>query len=130
MKVLIVDDDRLCATLSEVMVGEIGARVSGVARCAATALEQARADPPDLVLMDMNLGRGPRQGIEVARRISAGRSCKVVFLTGYQADGALSQAVEAAVPGARLLEKPVSFAQFRAALTDWPGHAAHPKLEA
>ena len=116
MKVLIVDDDRLCATLAEIMVQEVGGSVCGVAASAGAALDLAEAHGPDLLLMDMNLGRGPRDGLAVASAIRAQRDCRVVFVTGYRADVPMLDQVEAAVPGAQVLEKPVSLATLKAAI--------------
>ena len=116
MKVLIVEDDRLCASLAEIMVNEAGGSVCGVAADAGAALDLAQAHGPDLLLMDMNLGRGSREGLAVASAIRAQRDCRVVFVTGYRADDPMLDQVEAAVPGARVLEKPVSLGALKAAI--------------
>lgn len=116
MKVLIVDDDRLCGTLAEAMAREVGVTVCGVARDAGTALAMARADPPDLVLMDMNLGRGRDDGVEAASAIYANRPCRVVFLTGYRADALMLAMIRSAVPGATVLEKPIGLQALRTVL--------------
>jgi len=64
-RILVVDDEALVALHLEQKLQLLGHNVVGTAFSATEALEQTAAHLPDLVLMDINLGRGI-SGIEAA----------------------------------------------------------------
>jgi DNA-binding NarL/FixJ family response regulator len=65
--VLIVDDHRLFADVVASALGRLGARVLGPVRTAAGAVASARAERPDVVLMDPHLPDG--RAVEAGRTI-------------------------------------------------------------
>lgn len=53
------------------------------ARTGEQAVELAEAEPFDLIIMDINLGKRSIDGTEAARRILAKRDLAVIFLTSH-----------------------------------------------
>ncbi|MBA0049925.1 response regulator [Streptomyces sp. AJS327] len=71
LSVLVVDDDFMVARLHSTLVERVpGFRVAGVAHSGSTALEAARRERPDLVLLDMYLPDIP--GLAVLRALRGG----------------------------------------------------------
>lgn len=99
LAVLIVEDHRVLAeSLAALMEREPALRVSGIALTAAEAIECARADRPDVVLMDLRLPDG--SGADAAAQIrSEGTAQAIIFLTGDESEAALAAAVEAGAAG-------------------------------
>src|SRR5207244_809668 len=76
--ILVVDDDeRLTASLRRALSYE-GYQVR-VARSGLAALEVARVEPPDLVVLDVMLPG--LDGLEVARRLTAGGDTPILMLS-------------------------------------------------
>ena len=67
------------------------------------AFLQAMEDPPDIVLMDVNL-EGGREGIEAARWLREVCDIPIVFVTG-NADPDTVERIHRQVPGAPVLHK-------------------------
>jgi DNA-binding NarL/FixJ family response regulator len=67
------------------------------------AFLQAMEDPPDIVLMDVNL-EGGREGIEAARWLREVCDIPIVFVTG-NADADTVERIHQQVPGAPVLPK-------------------------
>src|SRR5512141_101421 len=102
-RVLLVDDEESIRFGVRRVLEQHGARVV-TAATAADALAAARAESPELVLLDLRLPDG--DGIDVLRRILAERpDARVVLMTGY---GTIERAVTAIRAGAAdFLTKPV-----------------------
>lgn len=66
--ILIVEDDLPFAIELEMLVEELGYQVKGRIDNSAEALEAILLDPPDLVLMDINI-KGRQTGLEVAEKV-------------------------------------------------------------
>jgi DNA-binding response OmpR family regulator len=83
--VLIVDDDAALAHLVGQLLARIGLPVK-YARTGEAALEAAHDDLPDLVLLDVSLGR--MSGYEVCRQLrdSFGDDLPIVFLSGERTE--------------------------------------------
>ena len=64
------------------MMLDLGHRVTGVARTRHDAAAKAKAQPPGLVLADIQLADGS-SGIDAANDILAERTVPVVFITAY-----------------------------------------------
>lgn len=62
-RVLIAEDDAILAMYAESVVGELGGEVLGCARSSNAALDLLNQSLPDLVLLDVNLGRGTSEGV-------------------------------------------------------------------
>lgn len=83
-RVLVVEDDAIVARDVERSLGGLGHRVVGRTRTGEEALQQARTERPDLVLMDMDIGlAGELDGIEAAGTIQGELDIPVVCLTAY-----------------------------------------------
>jgi DNA-binding response OmpR family regulator len=68
MVVLLVDDDPLIALAVAAELEAAGHRVLGPAHDCGSALDLIRADPPDLALVDIDLGDGG-DGVALAREL-------------------------------------------------------------
>ncbi|MEM6431933.1 MAG: response regulator, partial [Deinococcota bacterium] len=80
--ILIVEDDRLIATVASAIVKKAGHKVVSVARTSTDAVRLATVHRPDLVLMDIGL-EGSGDGIEAAAHIVDDLNVPVIFLTGH-----------------------------------------------
>lgn len=81
-KVLIIEDEPVIALDLESIVKGLGHRVTSVARTRAEAVKAAAADPPALVLADIQLA-DRSSGIDAARDIVAEFSVPVIFVTAF-----------------------------------------------
>jgi DNA-binding NarL/FixJ family response regulator len=81
-RALIVEDEYLFALSLTVDMQALGFDTCDVAATAQDAFLQAMEDPPDIVLMDVNL-EGGREGIEAARWLREVCDIPVVFVTAY-----------------------------------------------
>ncbi len=108
-KVLIVDDEPSIIAGLRKCIGDMGHRVLA-APSAERAIEMARADPPDLVFMDVKLpGMDGLAAIEEVRRVAP--SARFVVITAH---GTLDTAVRALQAGAiEYLAKPFGPADVR-----------------
>ena len=97
-KILVVEDEALVALHLEQRLHMLGHTVVGTALSGTDALEQTAAHLPDLVLMDINLGRGI-SGIEAAQQINRVFDIPVVFVTAHSDDAILQKATAAAPYG-------------------------------
>jgi CheY-like chemotaxis protein len=104
-RALIVDDEFLIACDLEASMHELGYLACSVASNEPDAIELAKSDPPDVVVMDVYLG-GIRAGIETARWLREVFGVPVIFVTAHCEDGTLER-IHEAVPGAPVLSKAV-----------------------
>jgi DNA-binding response OmpR family regulator len=110
VKVLVVEDEYLVATLMEDMLESAGCVVAGPIPRLAQALDAASSEACDVAVLDVNLA-GER--VYPVAEILAGRSVPFVFVTGY---GANSLPVEYA-ERPRIC-KPFRMAELLAAISD------------
>lgn len=81
--VMIIEDEAIIAMDLESIVSDMGHRVTGVARTRAEALNLAKADPPALVLADIQLADNS-SGIDAVNDIiSALGERPVIFITAF-----------------------------------------------
>jgi CheY-like chemotaxis protein len=88
-----------------------GHEVVDMAASGERALASAAEFQPDLIMMDINLGRGIN-GIEAAQGIKKQQSANIIFVSAY-GDPETRAQVQEAVPGAPLLTKPVDLASLK-----------------
>ena len=107
-RILIVEDDAdLALLLSELLTG------SGAETCVAHSLREVQAEATaalecDLAIIDVNLGPYQPTGVDVASWLrSRSFQGQVVFLTGHARTHPMV-AEAAAVPGSRVLAKPIA----------------------
>jgi DNA-binding NarL/FixJ family response regulator len=82
LRILIVEDEILTADYTKYLLLELGYEVCGHATNAAAAVRMADTYRPDLILMDITLGRG-EDGISAARRIGEQLGIRSLFVTAY-----------------------------------------------
>lgn len=94
-RILIVEDDRIIAEDIATSLEESGYEIVSVESSGGGALERARQDKPDLVLMDIIL-KGEVDGIEAAGNIRSRYQIPVVYLTSHADETTLKRAKETA----------------------------------
>src|SRR3954447_25035116 len=104
-KILIVENEPIVADALSQFLHYAGYQVVGIAKDEASALRQAAAGHPDLVLMDIQLA-GCSDGIETARKMQAERPVNVVFVSAHQDPETRARAVAAHPAG--FVAKPFS----------------------
>lgn len=80
--ILIIEDEPLIAMDIEQMVTSLGHRVTGIARTHSEALDLFRADPPGMVLADIQLADGS-SGIDAVNDILRSSTLPVIFITAF-----------------------------------------------
>jgi two-component system, NarL family, response regulator NreC len=98
IRLLLADDHALVRQSLKTLLEEEGFQVVGEASDGQSALEQARALEPDIVVMD--IGMPTRNGLDAARAIRL--SCpetKIIVVTQHEEEGFIAAAVEAGVKG-------------------------------
>jgi len=110
--VLLVEDEAILAMEMTHLVAELGHTITGVAMTQEQALEFARRDPPDLIILDIHLADGS-SGIDAYRRIvEISDEIPVIFSTGFP-DRLLADDTDRPV---FVLTKPTSERQMRDAI--------------
>ena len=97
MRILIAEDETIIRLDLRELLERAGFEVCAEARDGAEAVELARAEQPDLAVLDVKMPQ--LDGIEAARRILDERPIPIVMLTAYGQDELVSRAVEAGVFG-------------------------------
>jgi AmiR/NasT family two-component response regulator len=98
VRLLIVEDEILTADYMQHLLVELGYEVCGHAVNTAAAIRLAESCRPDLVLMDVNLGRGG-DGIVAAQQILERFGIRSLFVTAYGDRSTLGRAQAAAPAG-------------------------------
>lgn len=80
--ILIIEDEPLIAMDIEHIVVSLGHRVTGIARTRTEALELFHADPPGMILADIQLADGS-SGIDAVNDILSSRVMPVIFITAF-----------------------------------------------
>jgi CheY-like chemotaxis protein len=111
--VLVVEDDVSTATTLALLLQSWGHRVR-VARDGPEAIQAARAEPPDVVFLD--IGLPSMSGVEVARRIRAEPGLKQARLVAVTGDEGATEVLLSRAQFEQLLIKPVSSRVLREAL--------------
>ena len=81
-QVLIIEDEPLIALDIEQLVLDLGHSVTGIARTHKEAVKLALANPPGLVLADIQLADGS-SGLEAVNEILGSFDVPVIFITAY-----------------------------------------------
>jgi PAS domain S-box-containing protein len=89
--VLVVEDERIVALDLKVRLSSLGYTVAGTVPSGEQALQTAKEQVPDIVLMDIHL-EGELDGIEAARALHESLHIPVIFLTAYSEDSTLTRA--------------------------------------
>ena len=124
--ILLIDDDRAFVTAHKLLLEEAGYRVSA-AYDGGSGLELARAEKPDLVILDVIMG-SPEAGFELCRELRADESLKRTRLLVLSAVGRQFQMAfepdSLWLPADRFLEKPVAAETLIAEVREMIGQSA------
>ncbi|MEE8320455.1 MAG: response regulator [Gammaproteobacteria bacterium] len=90
-KILVVDDDQTTASVMCLYLENFGFGVIDIATTGDDAIEKAKSLKPDLVLMDVRLGKG-LDGIDAADVIISRMNIPVIYVTAYADDDTLDRA--------------------------------------
>ena len=90
-KILIVEDEAIFATSIQRVLIKSGYEVSEPVSTGEEAVERAKEETPDLVIMDVML-EGKIDGIEAAMNIRSLNDIPIVFISGYQEEKLLKRA--------------------------------------
>ena len=89
--ILVVDDDHTTASVMQLYLENFGFLVPDIACTGAEAIEKAKRLKPDLVLMDIRLGKG-LDGIDSAEVIMQKLHIPVIYVTAYSDEETLERA--------------------------------------
>jgi len=112
-KILIVEDDPLLALDLQHEVELLGHEVVGLAESADEALIASEENPPDLVLMDINIA-GSMDGIQTARMLHEIHRVPVIFITSASDDLTVARAAKGPLYG--YLVKPFKRSELKASI--------------
>lgn len=90
-RILIVDDDRTTASVMQLYLEKFGFVVIDIICSGAEAIERTKDLMPNLVLMDINLGKG-LDGIDTAEFIIKNFRVPVIYVTSHSDDKILERA--------------------------------------
>ena len=95
LKILLVEDELPIAMLMERQLEDIGYEIHSHVTSGQKALDNARENQPDVILMDIRLA-GSIDGIEVAKRIisSNHKPPAIIFVTGYADEATRERAAQ------------------------------------
>ena len=114
LRVLIVEDDTVSATMHKAMLEAEGHTVVGVARSEQEAIKISGTLMPDVVLMDIYL-EGNSSGVNAAKEIYSAFALPVLFITCGTAVEQLQELVDS--DAFALIKKPVSLEELRVNLS-------------
>ena len=104
-RALIVEDEPVFAMGLAADMQALGFDTCDLAADGQNAFLQAMEDPPDIVLMDVNL-EGGREGIEAARWLREVCDIPIIFITAYT-DRDTVERIHEQVPDAPVIAKPL-----------------------
>ncbi|MFO6465889.1 response regulator [Jannaschia sp. KMU-145] len=82
-KVMIIEDESIIAMDLESLVGEMGHRITGIARTHREAVDLAGKEMPDLILADIQLADNS-SGIDAVNEVMSDLGkCPVIFITAF-----------------------------------------------
>jgi two-component system cell cycle sensor histidine kinase/response regulator CckA len=91
LRILIVEDEAILALNVQRLLNRLGYDAFGIATSGEDAIEIARRERPDLIMMDIHL-RGKLDGIQVAERIRAFLDAPVIYTSAFSDDETLERA--------------------------------------
>ena len=91
IKLLIVEDEMVIAANISLQLSELGYEVMGIIPRGEEALKHVNDNPPDIILMDINL-KGHLDGIATARLIQKKQDIPVIYLTANVDDAHFNSA--------------------------------------
>ena len=104
VNILVVEDDSTTAKVMGLYIADLGYQLAGIACDGKNAINMTRKLQPDLVLMDIFLGKG-LDGIDAAEIIQRHFGIPVIFVTSHAEESTLERAK--AVKPAGYINKPL-----------------------
>lgn len=127
VRVMLVEDEVILAEMSRRLLIRWGYDVVAVVSSGETAIRQAAAVSPDLIVMDIRLS-GKLDGFEAARAICEERPTPILFTTGYS-DETTETALEGLDGIFTVLSKPIPPPSLQAAVASLLQRAMEDKEE-
>ena len=91
---MIVEDERLLALNLRLSLEGMGYTVTGIADSGESAVSEAGASRPDIILMDIKLKPGSMDGIEAATRIRDLYHIGYIYVTGNSDESTYQRAMK------------------------------------
>jgi DNA-binding LytR/AlgR family response regulator len=92
-RILIVEDDMIIASNISLQLSKLGYEVTGIESRGEDAINHARENRPDIILMDINL-KGKIDGIQTATAIKKEHDIPLIYLTANVDDSSFQKAKE------------------------------------
>lgn len=80
IRILVVEDDMIIAANISLQLTNLGYEVTGIETRGEEAILNANVNPPDIILMDINL-RGTLDGVQTAKTIQKKADIPIIYLT-------------------------------------------------
>ena len=113
-QIMVVEDERIVQMHLAKIVQSTGHHLIGSVERSQDAIDLARQQRPDLVLMDIRLGEGD-DGIECAKVLTREHGAAIVFITAHSSMETLTRAMPVGAAG--YLVKPFRVAEVSASIT-------------
>ncbi len=113
IKILVVEDEAIIAMRLEMELKELGYDVCVPVSNGEDAIKSVKTENPDIVLMDLHLV-GNLQGIDVSREIHKKYKIPLIFMTGYQDDDMMKEAMK--LEPVCYLIKPIEMSMIKTAI--------------
>ena len=91
-KILIVEDESIVALDIKRILTNLQYEVTNMARDYSSAIESVEKNKPDIILMDVNLGKG-KDGIETAKEIQINYNIPIIYITAYSDENTINRAI-------------------------------------
>jgi len=93
-KVLIVEDHPLTATDLKKALQKLTFEITKVVTSYDAGLKSIKENEPDIIMMDIDLGDGNKNGIELTKEIHKSKKIPVLYLTAFSDDDTMEDAFE------------------------------------
>lgn len=113
LRILIVEDETICARDIEVMLNRLNYEVSGVVSNGEEAVEKVKKTHPDLILIDIKL-KGDMDGIETAEIIRGLIPIPIIFMSAFTDEISLNRAKK--IKPFFFVPKPIDTCELKAAI--------------
>lgn len=121
-KILIVEDELVLQLMLEHMLKKMGFEQFGTATRGSTAIEKAKNEPYDLILMDIML-QDDIDGIEAYREIQQEKKIPVIYITGNTDPRNKEKAMQIGFHD--YLGKPITYSHLKNSIDDLLSNNSH-----
>lgn len=91
IKILVVEDEMIIGATISMFLTSLGYEVTGMVPRAEEALLHVRDNPPDIILLDIQL-KGKIDGIEMAKRVQETNDIPIIYLTANADEATFNRA--------------------------------------